>query len=116
MPLQIGYFLDPFLFQVLSFYYVRIIYNFVTGRLHTSSVSCCPKSGEHTTKRTSPESFLSAPEIADSSLPHRGFRKSLRGQQAQIPNLYTLFPEWTPRLHREYKRARNEVLNPWLNL
>ncbi|KAM5507116.1 hypothetical protein McanMca71_002025 [Microsporum canis] len=47
-------------------------------------------------------------------LPHQEFRKSLKGQEASIPNLYSLLPEWSPRLHKEYERARDEVVNPWL--
>ncbi|KAL4913980.1 terpenoid synthase [Aspergillus aurantiobrunneus] len=42
------------------------------------------------------------------------FRQSIRGQTATLPNLYALFPEWKPRLHAEYERARDEVLNPWI--
>ncbi|KAM5443003.1 hypothetical protein MferCBS31731_001877 [Microsporum ferrugineum] len=47
-------------------------------------------------------------------LPHQEFRKSLKGQEASIPNLYSLLPEWSPRLHKEYERARDEVVDPWL--
>ncbi|KAL5002000.1 terpenoid synthase [Aspergillus recurvatus] len=38
----------------------------------------------------------------------------IRGQKATLPNLYALFPDWKPVLHPEYERARDEVLNPWL--
>ncbi|KAE8381259.1 isoprenoid synthase domain-containing protein [Aspergillus bertholletiae] len=46
---------------------------------------------------------------------HTEFRRSLQGQHVEIPNLYNLFPEWKPRVHPEYQRARNEVLNPWIS-
>ncbi|KAI9376182.1 isoprenoid synthase domain-containing protein [Aspergillus egyptiacus] len=42
------------------------------------------------------------------------FRQSIRGQKATLPNFYTLFPDWKPVLHPEYERARDEVLNPWI--
>ncbi|KAL4764236.1 terpene synthase family protein [Aspergillus foveolatus] len=42
------------------------------------------------------------------------FRKSIRGQKATLPNFYSLFPDWIPDLHPEYERARDEILNPWL--
>ncbi|EAW13942.1 terpene synthase family protein [Aspergillus clavatus NRRL 1] len=45
---------------------------------------------------------------------HSDFRDSLRGQSVVLPNLYSLFPEWKPRLHPEYARARDESLNPWI--
>jgi hypothetical protein len=45
---------------------------------------------------------------------HAEFRLSVRGQTGSLPNLYYLFPEWKPLLHPEYERARDEVLNPWL--
>ncbi|GAQ02980.1 hypothetical protein ALT_0301 [Aspergillus lentulus] len=45
---------------------------------------------------------------------HVDFRQSIRGQTARLPNFYALFPEWKPRLHPEYDRARDEVLNPWI--
>ncbi|KAB8200857.1 terpenoid synthase [Aspergillus parasiticus] len=47
-------------------------------------------------------------------VPHQAFRKSLRGERATIPNLYDLFPDWTPRFHPDLEKARVEVLNPWL--
>ncbi|KAE8151972.1 terpenoid synthase [Aspergillus avenaceus] len=42
------------------------------------------------------------------------FWKSIRGQTTTLPNLYLLFPNWEPRLHPEYLRARDEVFNPWI--
>ncbi|PKX95128.1 terpenoid synthase [Aspergillus novofumigatus IBT 16806] len=45
---------------------------------------------------------------------HVDFRQSIRGQTARLPNFYALFPEWKPRLHPEYDRARDKVLNPWI--
>ncbi|KAL4862196.1 hypothetical protein BDV12DRAFT_207368 [Aspergillus spectabilis] len=45
---------------------------------------------------------------------HAEFRESIRGQQATLPNFYTLFPDWKPDLHPEYGRAREEFLNPWI--
>ncbi|GIK05781.1 terpene cyclase [Aspergillus viridinutans] len=47
---------------------------------------------------------------------HVDFRQSIRGQTAGLPNFYSLFPEWKPWLHPEYDRARDEVLNPWIEL
>lgn len=52
--------------------------------------------------------------MLESILPHQAFRKSLRGERATIPNLYDLFPEWTPRFHPDLQKAREEVLDPWL--
>ena len=52
--------------------------------------------------------------MLESILPHQEFRKSLRGEQATIPNLYELFPEWKPRFHPDLEKARTEVLDPWL--
>ncbi|KAL4811604.1 terpenoid synthase [Aspergillus spinulosporus] len=45
---------------------------------------------------------------------HAEFRRRIRGQKATLPNFYSLFPDWKPDLHPEYERARDEVLNPWL--
>ncbi|KAL2808542.1 terpenoid synthase [Aspergillus granulosus] len=42
------------------------------------------------------------------------FRASIRGQRATLPNFYAIFPDWKPDLHPEYERARDEVLNPWI--
>ncbi|CAK96928.1 terpenoid synthase [Aspergillus niger] len=39
---------------------------------------------------------------------------SLKGQYAVLPNLYSLFPDWSPELHPEYTRARDESTNPWI--
>ncbi|KAI3011120.1 hypothetical protein CBS147346_1321 [Aspergillus niger] len=39
---------------------------------------------------------------------------SLKGQYAVLPNLYSLFPAWSPELHPEYTRARDESTNPWI--
>lgn len=39
---------------------------------------------------------------------------SLKGQRAVLPNLYSLFPDWTPKLHPEYARARDESTDPWI--
>ncbi|KAL3472130.1 isoprenoid synthase domain-containing protein [Aspergillus californicus] len=46
---------------------------------------------------------------------HETFRESLRGQTVTIPNIYHLLPEWKPRMHDEYQRARDKVLNPWID-
>ncbi|KAL3252182.1 hypothetical protein ABHI18_010227 [Aspergillus niger] len=40
--------------------------------------------------------------------------ESLKGQCAVLPNLYSLFPDWTPKMHPEYARARDESINPWI--
>ncbi|KAL4877963.1 isoprenoid synthase domain-containing protein [Aspergillus karnatakaensis] len=40
--------------------------------------------------------------------------RSIHGQKVDIPNLLQLFPTWTLKLHPEYARARDEVLNPWI--
>lgn len=40
--------------------------------------------------------------------------ESLKGQCAVLPNLYSLFPDWTPKLHPEYARARDESIDPWI--
>ncbi|PYH75275.1 terpenoid synthase [Aspergillus vadensis CBS 113365] len=40
--------------------------------------------------------------------------QSLKGQRAVLPNLYCLFPDWTPKLHPEYARARDESTDPWI--
>ncbi|GLB09833.1 hypothetical protein AtubIFM57258_005761 [Aspergillus tubingensis] len=40
--------------------------------------------------------------------------QSLKGQCAVLPNLYSLFPDWTPKLHPEYARARDESTDPWI--
>ncbi|GFN17090.1 terpenoid synthase [Aspergillus tubingensis] len=40
--------------------------------------------------------------------------QSLKGQRAVLPNLYSLFPDWTPQLHPEYARSRDESTNPWI--
>ncbi|KAF9885849.1 hypothetical protein FE257_012321 [Aspergillus nanangensis] len=45
---------------------------------------------------------------------HQEFRRSIAGQKATLPNFYSLFPDWTPHLHPEYERARDEFLNPWI--
>ncbi|KAF9893955.1 hypothetical protein FE257_008926 [Aspergillus nanangensis] len=45
---------------------------------------------------------------------HGGFRKAIQGQKATLPNFYSLFPDWNPVLHPEYERARDEILNPWI--
>ncbi|RAL17313.1 terpene synthase family protein, partial [Aspergillus homomorphus CBS 101889] len=50
----------------------------------------------------------------DTSQPHQAFRDSLRGQRVTIPSLHELFPEWMPRFHPDWQKARDEVLNPWL--
>ncbi|KAF7951483.1 hypothetical protein EAE96_006792 [Botrytis aclada] len=50
----------------------------------------------------------------ESEAPHQEFLKPLKGQTAIIPNLYSLFPEWKQKLHKDHERARNDVLNPWL--
>lgn len=45
---------------------------------------------------------------------HVQFRNSLKGQRVTIPSLYSLFPDWNNKLHKDYQRARDQVLNPWL--
>ncbi|OGE47635.1 hypothetical protein PENARI_c039G03306 [Penicillium arizonense] len=45
---------------------------------------------------------------------HTAFRESLEGQTITIPNIYQLIPGWNPRLHKEYERARDDILNPWI--
>ncbi|KAL2833007.1 isoprenoid synthase domain-containing protein [Aspergillus cavernicola] len=45
---------------------------------------------------------------------HETFRESLQGQTVTIPNIYHLLPEWKPRMHDEYQRARDKALNPWI--
>ncbi|OGM44849.1 hypothetical protein ABOM_006119 [Aspergillus bombycis] len=45
---------------------------------------------------------------------HADFWQSIRGQTAMLPNLYMLFADWKPSLHPEYPRARDEILNPWI--
>ncbi|KAJ5963615.1 terpenoid synthase [Penicillium vulpinum] len=45
---------------------------------------------------------------------HLKFRESLQGQPVYLPNLYSLLPEWKVRIHPQYRRAREEVLNPWI--
>lgn len=42
------------------------------------------------------------------------FRQTIRGQTATLPDLYALFPEWKAEIHPDYERARDEVLNPWI--
>ncbi|EHA19747.1 hypothetical protein ASPNIDRAFT_39174 [Aspergillus niger ATCC 1015] len=41
-------------------------------------------------------------------------RGLLKGQCAVLPNLYSLFPDWSPELHPEYTRARDDSTNPWI--
>ncbi|KAL5340249.1 terpenoid synthase [Aspergillus crustosus] len=40
--------------------------------------------------------------------------RSINGQHVQIPNMLQLFPSWTLKLHPEYDRARDEILDPWI--
>ncbi|GKZ30060.1 terpene cyclase [Aspergillus brasiliensis] len=40
--------------------------------------------------------------------------ESLKGQCVVLPNLYSLFPDWTPTLHPDYVKARDESTNPWI--
>ena len=42
------------------------------------------------------------------------FRASFGGQKTTLPNFYSIFPDWKPFLHSEYRRVRDEVLNPWI--
>ncbi|KAL2844068.1 terpenoid synthase [Aspergillus pseudoustus] len=42
------------------------------------------------------------------------FWVSLEGQHVRVPYLPRLFPSWKARLHPEYERGRDEVLNPWI--
>lgn len=46
--------------------------------------------------------------------PHESLRESLQGQIVTIANIYDLLPDWKPRMHDEYQRSRDEVLNPWI--
>ncbi|KAL2833310.1 terpenoid synthase [Aspergillus cavernicola] len=39
---------------------------------------------------------------------------SLQGQHVQLPNLRKLFPSWKLEIHRDYERARDNILNPWI--
>ncbi|KAJ5887669.1 hypothetical protein N7495_007710, partial [Penicillium taxi] len=45
---------------------------------------------------------------------HAALRRSILGQKVTIPSIYKTFPEWKPQQHQDYKRARDEVLNPWI--
>ncbi|CEL05162.1 hypothetical protein ASPCAL06281 [Aspergillus calidoustus] len=40
--------------------------------------------------------------------------RSLNGQTVSVPNLAKLLPSWNFKIHPEYERARDEVLNPWI--
>ncbi|KAL3475417.1 terpenoid synthase [Aspergillus californicus] len=40
--------------------------------------------------------------------------RSIQHQQVQVPNLGRLFPSWKARIHPEYEKCRDEVLNPWI--
>ncbi|KAL2842627.1 terpenoid synthase [Aspergillus pseudodeflectus] len=42
------------------------------------------------------------------------FWRLLEGQHVRVPYLPNLFPSWKARLHSDYERARDEVLNPWI--
>ncbi|DAA77723.1 TPA_exp: Uncharacterized protein A8136_6269 [Trichophyton benhamiae CBS 112371] len=81
------------------------IFQFLTGAIRAPDKSHYKK-GALYKAATAPETLL----------PHQGFRNSLKGQEASIPSLYSLFPEWSPKLHEEYERARDEVINPWLDI
>ncbi|EZF34979.1 hypothetical protein H109_04761 [Trichophyton interdigitale MR816] len=80
------------------------IFQFLTGAIRASDKSH-HKKGALYKAATAPETLL----------PHQEFRNSLKGQEISIPSLYSLFPEWSPRLHEGYERARDEVINPWLD-
>ncbi|OGM51154.1 hypothetical protein ABOM_000115 [Aspergillus bombycis] len=54
-------------------------------------------------------------QLNELPLSYAAFRRNLQGQDVSIPNIYNLFPEWGPRIHPEYQRARNEILNPWIS-
>ncbi|EFE40857.1 hypothetical protein TRV_04416 [Trichophyton verrucosum HKI 0517] len=82
-----------------------ILLRFLTGAIRAPDKSHYKK-GALYKAATAPETLL----------PHQGFRNSLKGQEASIPSLYSLFPEWSPKLHEEYERARDEVINPWLDI
>lgn len=45
---------------------------------------------------------------------HVALRKSILGQTITIPSIYETFPDWKPQQHQHYQRARDEVLNPWI--
>lgn len=84
--------------------YPSQVFQFLTGAIRASDKSP-HKKGVLYKAATAPETLL----------PHQEFRNSLKGQEISIPSLYSLFPEWSPRLHEEYERARDEVINPWLD-
>ncbi|KAJ5621614.1 hypothetical protein N7528_006397 [Penicillium herquei] len=46
---------------------------------------------------------------------HKALRESLKGQNVTIPSMYKVFPEWKPQMHPQYVKARDEVLNPWID-
>ncbi|KAJ5116960.1 hypothetical protein N7456_001308 [Penicillium angulare] len=46
---------------------------------------------------------------------HIALRESLKGQHVTIPSMYKVFPEWKPQIHPQYLKARDEVLNPWID-
>ncbi|EFR02125.1 hypothetical protein MGYG_05127 [Nannizzia gypsea CBS 118893] len=93
---------SPFLSQKLM-EYASHIFKFLTSQIRVS------ENGRH--KKTSLTQAAVAPETL---LPHQEFRNSLKGQEVFVPSLYSLFPEWSPKLHQGYERARDEVINPWL--
>lgn len=41
--------------------------------------------------------------------------ESLKGQQVTIPSIYETFPKWEAKAHPDYEKARDEVLNPWID-
>ncbi|KAK9850932.1 terpenoid synthase [Penicillium brevicompactum] len=45
---------------------------------------------------------------------HASLRQSILGQKVTIPSIYKTFPDWKPRLHEYHERARDEVLDPWI--
>ncbi|KAJ5718943.1 hypothetical protein N7493_007398 [Penicillium malachiteum] len=45
---------------------------------------------------------------------HAALRESILGQKVTIPSIYETFPDWKPRVHHDYQRTRDEVLNPWI--
>jgi hypothetical protein len=42
------------------------------------------------------------------------FWLSVKGQHVRVPYLPNLFLSWKAKLHPDYERARDEVLNPWI--
>ncbi|KAJ0423008.1 terpenoid synthase [Aspergillus carlsbadensis] len=52
--------------------------------------------------------------MASRTMKQDHFWSSLEGQHVRVPYLPRLFPSWKAKIHPEYERARDEVLNPWI--